>query len=78
MEYNRGLNKSLLAVLEMSAGWFLAYGLFGLVAGHFGAKIAITHRPYLTAVAYFLLSALLISSAIVTFRYEKMCAFSRW
>jgi sulfite exporter TauE/SafE len=78
MEYNRGLNRSLLAVLEMSAGRFLAYGIFGLVAGYFGTKIAIAHRPIFTAVAYFLLSALLISSAIVTFRTEKLCAVNRW
>jgi len=78
MESNRGLNRSLVAVLEMSAGRFLAYGLFGLIAGHFGAKLAIAHRPYFTAVAYVLLSLLLISSAFVTYRSEKLCAVGRW
>lgn len=78
MEHKRNLSRSVLVVLEMSVGRFFAYAVFGLFAGHFGTRIAVEHRSYFTFVAYLLLSLLLISSAFVTFRYERICAFARW
>ncbi|MCF7858390.1 MAG: sulfite exporter TauE/SafE family protein [Candidatus Cloacimonetes bacterium] len=70
---DRNLGKGILAVLEISAGRFIAYLAFGAVAGYTGAQIASVNRELFTSIAYILLSAYLVLSAIRTNRKVKHC-----
>ncbi|MBT7469769.1 MAG: sulfite exporter TauE/SafE family protein [Candidatus Cloacimonetes bacterium] len=70
---DRKLSKSLLAVMEISAGRFVSYLAFGALAGFAGAKIATTNREIFTSIAYILLSIYLVFSAVRTDRKSKGC-----
>jgi len=70
---DRKLGKSLLAVMEISAGRFVSYLAFGALAGFAGAKIATTNREVFTSIAYILLSIYLVFSAVRTHRKTKGC-----
>lgn len=70
---DRKLSKSLFAVLEISAGRFVSYLAFGAVAGYTGAQIASVNRELFTSIAYILLSAYLVLSAVRTNKKSKSC-----
>jgi len=70
---DRKLSKSLLAVMEISAGRFVSYLAFGALAGFAGAKIATTNREIFTSIAYILLSIYLVFSAVRTNQKSKGC-----
>lgn len=70
---DRKLGKSLLAVLEISAGRFVSYIAFGAIAGFTGAQIASINRALFTSIAYILLSAYLVLSAVRTNKKSKSC-----
>jgi len=70
---DRKLSKSLLAVLEISAGRFVSYIAFGAIAGFTGAQIASIDRQLFTSIAYILLSVYLILSAVRTNKKSKSC-----
>lgn len=70
---DRRLTKSLLAVLEISAGRFVSYLAFGAIAGYTGAQIASVNRELFTSIAYILLSAYLVLSALRTNKKAKNC-----
>jgi len=70
---DRKLGKSLLAVLEISAGRFISYLAFGAVAGYTGAQIASVNRELFTSIAYILLSVYLVLSAVRTNKKAKSC-----
>ncbi len=70
---DRKLGKSLLAVLEISAGRFISYLAFGAIAGYTGAQIASVNRELFTSIAYILLSAYLVLSAVRTNKKTKSC-----
>ncbi len=70
---DRKLSKSILAVLEISAGRFVSYLAFGAIAGYTGAQIASVNRELFTSIAYILLSVYLVLSAIRTNKKAKSC-----
>jgi sulfite exporter TauE/SafE len=70
---DRKLGKSIIAVLEISAGRFLSYMAFGAMAGYTGSKISALNRELFTAIAYILLSIYLILSAIRTRQKDRKC-----
>ncbi len=70
---DRKLSKGILTVVEISAGRFLSYLAFGAVAGYTGAQIGSIDRELFTSIAYILLSAYLVLSAVRTRKKEKKC-----
>jgi sulfite exporter TauE/SafE len=64
--------------MRLFAGRFVAYAIFGAVAGVLGAKIVVLHRPLFTILAHLLSGAFLLLSAILNFNLEKGCAAGRW
>ena len=70
---DRKLSKSLLTVLEISAGRFVSYLAFGAIAGYTGAQIASVNRELFTSIAYILLSVYLVLSAVRTTNKAKSC-----
>ena len=70
---DRKLSKSIYAVLEISAGRFVSYLAFGAIAGYTGAQIASVNRELFTSIAYILLSAYLVLSAVRTSKKAKSC-----
>lgn len=69
----RNLKKSLLAVLEISAGRFFSYLAFGALAGFAGTQITSINRTLFTSIAYILLSIYLVLSVVRTHRKSKKC-----
>jgi sulfite exporter TauE/SafE len=78
MQYDRGLSKSVLALLEISAGRFLTYALVGAVAGLLGSGIPLDKKVWFTAAAYLLLSVFLIVTSFRTRKREKCCTKGPW
>ena len=74
---DRKISKGILTVVEISAGRFLSYLAFGAVAGYTGAQISSIDRELFTSIAYILLSAYLVLSAIRTRKKEKKCHIPR-
>ena len=70
---NRSFSKNIWKVLEISLGRFFSYIVFGLFAGWIGSNIATINRDLFTAIAYILLSAFLILSAIRTKKKQGKC-----
>ncbi len=75
---DRKLMKSVVAILEISAGRFFSYLTFGAIAGFLGAQINQVNREIFTAIAYILLSIYLIFSAIRTRNEHKKCAVPKY
>jgi sulfite exporter TauE/SafE len=73
MTEQRGIWKSLQRLLEISAGRFVAYILFGALAGYFGSNIEPLSRELFTGISYILLSAFLVLNAFRTHREGKSC-----
>jgi sulfite exporter TauE/SafE len=78
MQKDRNLRQSVFIILEISAGRFIAYALFGLAAGFVGAQISAINRTYFTISAYVLFSIFLLISAFRTSRCEGGCATTKW
>lgn len=81
MQYERSFAKSVLTLLEISAGRFLTYLLVGFAAGSLGAGIAgvsLDNRDWFTATAYILFSAFLLFTTFRTHRKEQCCRVGRW
>ncbi len=70
---DRKLSKGFLTVIEISVGRFFSYIAFGAVAGYAGAQIGSIDRELFTSIAYILLSAYLVLSAVRTRKKEKKC-----
>lgn len=72
--------QSVFMVLEISAGRFISYILFGLLAGFLGQSISsfTEHREIFTAIAYIAFSIMLFVSAFRTNQKEKGCAVKKW
>jgi sulfite exporter TauE/SafE len=78
MQYERGFLGSLFALLEVSAGRFLAYLAIGAAAGILGKNLAIADRDLFLAASYVLFSAFLLVTSFRTHRREKCCPAGRW
>jgi sulfite exporter TauE/SafE len=78
MQYGRSLPKSLLAVLELSAGRFISYLIVGAVAGLLGRQVHIGEKGLLTAAAYSLCSIFLLVTVFRTYRRDQNCPMGRW
>ena len=74
---DRKLSKGILTVVEISAGRFFSYLAFGAIAGYTGAQISSIDRDLFTSIAYILLSAYLVLSAVRTRKKEKKCHIPR-
>lgn len=78
MQVNRTWKSSLLVILELCAGRFVAYLVIGALAGAFGGAIPEEQRVPLTIVAYLLFSVFLIISSLRSHRKERFCPVGRW
>jgi len=65
-------------ILKILLGRFLAYSLFGSIAGLLGAKVTINHRPILIVIANFLCALLLVIVSILNWRDESGCSSPRY
>lgn len=74
---DRSLKKSFYKVLEISGGRFIAYLIFGAMAGYLGSFIPIQQRTLFTGISYILLSIFLILNTIRTHKAEKHCGIPK-
>ena len=70
--------RSIVTLLQISAGRFLTYLIIGLSAGALGTQIASLPKVWLTAVAYVLFSVVLTTSAIRTGKCDVGCRPAGW
>jgi sulfite exporter TauE/SafE len=70
--------QSIIILLKLSGARFIAYALFGILAGIFGREIGQFNRTWFTIVAYLLFSTFLIISAFRTHRKETGCQMAKW
>jgi sulfite exporter TauE/SafE len=75
---DRSLRKSFYKVLEISAGRFFAYLLFGALAGWLGSFLPQQQRTLFTGISYILLSVFLVLNVVRTSRSEKHCKIPMW
>jgi len=78
MQYERNIWKSILALLEISAGRFVAYSLVGVLSGFLGSSLENLNRELFTALAYILFSFFLLLTTFRTSKKEKCCQTGRW
>jgi sulfite exporter TauE/SafE len=78
MQYQRSLPKSLLAVLEISSGRFLAYLLVGAAAGLLGKHVEFGEKGLFTAAAYCLFSIFLLAATFRTHQRDRCFRTGRW
>ena len=69
---------SFIILLKLSGARFIAYALFGVLAGTFGREIGQFNRTWFTITAYLLFSTFLIISAVRTHRKETGCQMKKW
>jgi sulfite exporter TauE/SafE len=75
----RTLKSSLLTILEISGGRFIAYLVVGLLAGLLSKNLDMFgDKLWLTAIAYLLFSTYLIFSALRTQRRKPCCNRAKW
>lgn len=80
MQKKLNLFQSVFMILEISAGRFVSYITFGIIAGMLGKSISSfsEHKALFTAIAYFSFSIMLIMSVLTTKKKETGCAVSKW
>lgn len=78
MQYDRNVWRSFLALMEISAGRFVTYAVFGIAAGMMGAAIADIERDLFTASAYILFSVFLLLSSFRTNKKDHCCTTGKW
>ena len=78
MQYGRSLPKSLLAVLELSAGRFFSYLVVGAAAGLLGRQVDFEGKGLITAAGYSLFSVFLLITAFRTYQRDQCCRTGRW
>ncbi len=78
MQRQFNLVQSLVALLKISAGRFITYLLFGIIAGLLGQQIGQLNRTWFTAIAYILLSIILFVSAFRTHKKDQGCQLKKW
>jgi sulfite exporter TauE/SafE len=77
-QYSRTLPKSLLAILELSAGRFISYLVVGAAAGLIGKHVDFEGKELITAAGYCLFSVFLLITAFRTYRRDQNCRMGRW
>jgi sulfite exporter TauE/SafE len=78
MQYDRSLPKSLLVVLELSAGRFISYLIVGAAAGLLGRQIDFQEKGLITAAGYSLFSVFLLVTTFRTHQRDQCCPTGRW
>jgi len=80
MQRKLNITQSVFMILEISAGRFVSYILFGIAAGFLGQSISSIseHKELFTAIAYIAFSVMLLMSAFSTQKKETGCAVSKW
>lgn len=78
MSEKKSIWRSLGKLMEISAGRFIAYILFGALAGYFGGKLTPVSRNLFTGVSYILLSVFLLMNVFRTHREGKSCKVPKW
>lgn len=75
---DHSLKKSFLKVLEISSGRFIAYLIFGALAGWMGSYLPHQQRTLFTGISYILLSVFLVVNVLRTHKAEKQCRIPKW
>lgn len=70
--------KTVIRLMEISAGRFIGYILFGALAGYLGSSIEPMSRQVFTGVSYILLSIFLLINTFRTHTEGKGCKVPRW
>lgn len=78
MQYDRTLPKSLLAIIELSAGRFISYLAVGAAAGLLGRQVHFEGKGLITAAGYFLFSVFLLVTVFRTYQRDRCCRTGRW
>lgn len=79
MQREQSVGKSIINILEISAGRFVSYVSFGIMAGVLGSSInIILDRGWFVSVAYILFSILLLIETFRTHQKHKGCSVSKW
>lgn len=79
MTGKKDLGKSIAVLLQLTAGRFLTYAIFGALAGYLGSQLPESMRGMLTGISYVLLSVMLGFYVFGHFRLShSTCAYSRW
>ncbi len=74
----RSLRKSFMKIMEISAGRFISYLMFGALAGYFGGRISTLNREVFTGVSYLFLSIFLLVNVFRTQKHDKKCLVPKW
>ncbi len=75
---DRSLKKSFYKVMEISGGRFIAYLIFGAMAGWLGSYLPNQQRTLFTGISYILLSIFLVVNVLRTHKAEKRCKIPTW
>lgn len=78
MSEKKSIWRSLGKLMEISAGRFVAYILFGALAGYFGGQMEPISRNLFTGVSYILLTVFLLLNVFRTHREGKSCKVPKW
>jgi sulfite exporter TauE/SafE len=78
MQYDRALSKSLLVILELSAGRFASYIAVGALAGLIGRQVDFEGKGLITATGYCLFSIFLLITAFRTYKRDQNCPMGWW
>ena len=78
MQRQYNILQSLIALFKISAGRFIAYILFGIIAGLLGQQIDSINREWFTSIAYILFSVILFISAFRTHKKDRGCRLKKW
>ena len=71
MQKSRTTLRSIVTLLQITAGRFVTYLIIGLAAGALGTQIASLPKVWFTAIAYVLFSVVLVISAIRTGKCDE-------
>ncbi len=75
---DRNLRKSFGKILEISAGRFISYIIFGALAGYLGSNIKQMNRELFTGISYIFLTIFLLVNSFRTTRHDKKCLVPKW
>jgi sulfite exporter TauE/SafE len=78
MQKSHSTLRSIITLLQISAGRFVTYLVIGLSAGALGTQIATLPKVWLTVASYVLFSVVLIISSIRTGKCDVGCHLAGW
>lgn len=75
---DRSIRKTFMKIMEISAGRFISYLIFGALAGYLGSNIKQMNRELFTGISYLFLTVFLFINSFRTTRHDKKCLVPKW